>query len=52
MKYKGINYKIIKEYPTYMLLEHPAGYKESIHKQELGLIIEQVKPRQFLKTEK
>lgn len=42
MNYK--NYKVIKEYEDFILVEREAGYKECIHKQELGMIKEQEEP--------
>lgn len=38
MKYQGKEVKFIKEYNTYILVEHKEGFKEAIHKQDLGLI--------------
>ena len=38
-------YKLIKEYPTYVLYENiEYGYKVTFHKHDLGLIKEIIKP--------
>ena len=39
MKYNGKEVKIIKDYGTWVLFEHPEGFKEGINKQDLGLVI-------------
>lgn len=44
MKYKGKEIKFIKDYGDWILFEHGKGYKEGIHKHDLGLISEIVKP--------
>ena len=44
MIYEGKKVKFIKEYDTYILVEHKEGFKEAIHKHDLGLIKEMVKP--------
>lgn len=44
--YKNKEVKFIKEYPTYILTETAAGYKECFNKQDLGLIKEIEKPTQ------
>lgn len=46
MKYEGKELKFIKDYGTWVLFEHPEGYKEGIHKHSLGL----VKPREYKRT--
>lgn len=38
--YRNKKVKFIKEYPTYILTETEAGYKECFNKQDLGLIKE------------
>lgn len=53
MKYQGKEVKFIKDYGTYILVEHKEGYKEAIHKHDLGLIRERVKPpKSILNPEK
>ena len=53
MKYKGKEVKVIKDYGNWILVQHKEGYKEGIHKQELGLIVERVKPpRSNINSEK
>ena len=44
--YKNKEVKFIKEYPTYILTETAAGYKECFNKQDLGLIKEIERPTQ------
>ena len=44
MNYNGKKLKFIKDYGSWMLFEHPEGYKEGIHKHDLGLIRERIKP--------
>lgn len=44
MKYNGKEVKLIKEYNTFVLVEHLEGYRECISKHDLGLIQEKYKP--------
>lgn len=44
MKYNGKEVKIIKDYGNWILVEHEEGFKEGINKQDLGLVLERVKP--------
>ena len=30
--------KILKDYGSWVLVQHPEGFKEGIHKQEMGLV--------------
>ena len=47
MKIKGKEAKIIKEYERYYLIEYiDTGIKEGIHKHDLGLYKEVIKPRE------
>lgn len=44
--YEGKKLKFIKDYGNWILFEDEHGFKEGIHKHDLGLI----KPREFKKT--
>lgn len=52
MKYKGKEVKFIKDYGNWILVENEEGWKEGIHKHDLGLIKEPIKPVYNLKPEK
>lgn len=44
--YEGKELKVIQEFTRFILVEHPAGYRECIDKNELGMIKEIYKPKQ------
>ena len=44
--YTGKQVKVLKDYGNWVLVQYPAGYKEGINKQDLGL----VKIREYNKT--
>ena len=44
MIYEGKEVKFIKEYDTYILVEHNEGFKEAIHKSELRIKTDPKRP--------
>ena len=42
MKYNGKEMKFIKDYGSWILFEDENGFKEGIHKHDLGLIKERI----------
>ena len=44
MIYNGRKYKFIKDYGNWILFVDEYGFKEGIHKHDLGLIKQKIKP--------